>query len=57
MAQPEGPDDDGVDDGDTVPCIDIDECALGTHACTSGTTCTNLPGTFVCGMFKYFIKH
>ena len=25
-------------------CIDIDECALGTHNCPQGKQCLNLPG-------------
>lgn len=32
-------------------CVDIDECALGTHTCSRepAVTCTNTPGGFSCG--------
>ena len=32
-------------------CVDVDECAQGTHTCTSGSadgTCTNTDGSFTC---------
>ncbi len=30
-------------------CVDINECTGLNHACDSLTTCTNTPGSFVCG--------
>ena len=35
-----------TNDGGT--CIDVDECAAGTHDCDMHATCTNGPGTFEC---------
>jgi len=29
-------------------CVDIDECALGTHTCTGSNPCVNVPGTYSC---------
>ncbi|XP_029851567.2 fibulin-1 isoform X2 [Ixodes scapularis] len=29
-------------------CLDVDECALGTHDCKSDQNCHNTPGNYVC---------
>uniref|UniRef100_A0A0G4GNA4 EGF-like domain-containing protein n=1 Tax=Chromera velia CCMP2878 TaxID=1169474 RepID=A0A0G4GNA4_9ALVE len=29
-------------------CVDVDECALGTHVCPSIATCKNTPGAYEC---------
>ena len=29
-------------------CVDINECALGTHTCTAQNPCVNVPGTYSC---------
>ncbi|MDI3281758.1 DUF4215 domain-containing protein [Polyangium sp. 15x6] len=31
-----------------APCVEIDECALGTDNCSDDATCTNTPGSFTC---------
>ncbi|TMW40006.1 hypothetical protein DOY81_014913 [Sarcophaga bullata] len=35
-------------------CMDIDECALGTHACSENAVCTNSEGGFSCVCFEGF---
>ena len=29
-------------------CLDIDECAIGSHNCSKDATCTNTVGSYVC---------
>ena len=33
---------------DGSKCIDIDECAIGTHNCASNSFCTNHDGLYTC---------
>ena len=34
--------------GDGIDCVDVDECADGTHTCQGSETCDNVDGTFEC---------
>lgn len=29
-------------------CLDVDECETGTHRCSEGQICHNLPGSYRC---------
>ena len=33
-------------------CMDINECTMGTHSCTTGYTCNNTHGSFTCSDFN-----
>jgi hypothetical protein len=43
-------------DNATTPCLDIDECALGTHDCHESTVCVNVPGRFSCECLSGYKK-
>ncbi|CAG9536724.1 unnamed protein product [Cercopithifilaria johnstoni] len=38
----------GYKRGANDTCMDIDECAMGTHDCHSVALCNNMPGSFTC---------
>jgi hypothetical protein len=37
-------------------CVDVDECALGTHSCSSNQTCFNTQGSHVCNCSPGFSR-
>lgn len=41
---------------ESYDCIDVDECSLGTHNCSSNQTCSNIQGSFICNCSSGFTR-
>lgn len=38
----------GYEGNNVTGCVDVDECATGTHSCSAGSTCVNTVGWYNC---------